>query len=721
MAERRRLTLADLDDSSAALTQQAVNASQARRRLTLADLTGEAPKAPLPFEGDNTTLKVFNPVGGDFDTGLPISPTTARVLAGAGKTFSDIGNRARQVARRPGAQQDIDQAVERDKPLMETTAGMVGSALPYMVAGAPIANTVRASTMFGGATGLMTPTTSEEGLSAEFLNPMMQGLGGAAGQKVGNMAVNGMGKVLNTAPNAIYAAMPQAAQRFAAKHGLPKPDVRFADAEQRRVYDLLKSKGVEPSIGDIEPRSLARSFEDTVEPVGLGRRQFLEQQQDDLKDMLELTRQGINKPVLDPVTGKPMPDSYAMAQGLKDQYQANKLVSKANFDKVTQLAQEPGVLPIKPDATHAQAKVLLGEKPEYFAELQDNPLWRKMMGLERDAGPQTSVILQHTGIPFKKPQLLDFEEVRALRTALGTEYRDAEKPSRKKAYALMLKALDEDLDAWGQNTGNKTLNGAYADARSYHKQNVVPYTDPNANPSKSPIFSNVASRDTVDSDTVPAGVFKTNRGQLAQDFMDLASPQGQQAGKNALIDEIIGAGLNPDTETGLSNALIRHSTRYSAPGSAVFSPAEQAAVNSSVDTLAHTRRAAGLSATPPKTGFRAVPWMAGSALMGGAGVPLYYGLNAALGDQLSPSERVASAFVLAPIAAAAMGKGGVKYTQGGLSKLLHFADPNLEIPMLGALQRTTRSLGKGAGVGVEENYRRGALGHRADEEQEATY
>lgn len=720
MAERRRLTLADLDTASAAVTQQAVDASQ-RRRLTLLDVTGEPEKKPLPFDGDNSTLKVLNPVGENFDTGIPISPTTARVLAGAGKTFNDVGNRARQVTRRPGAQQDIDEAAVIDKPLMETTSGMVGSTLPYMVAGAPVANTVRASTMFGGASGLLTPTTSEDGPSAELLNPVMQALGGAAGQKVGNMAVNGIGKVLNTAPNAIYGAMPQAAQRLAAKRGLPKPDVRFADDGQRQVYDLLKSKGIEPSIGDIEPRSLARSFEDTVEPVGLGRRQFLEQQQDDLKDMLELTRQGINKPVLDPATGKPMPDSYVMAQGLKEQYQANKAVSKTNFDKVSQLAQQPGVQPIAPTATHAQAKSLLGEKPEYFAELQDNPLWRKMMGVERDVGPQTSVILQSNGTPFKKPQLLDFEEVRALRTALGTEYRDAEKPSRKKAYALMLKALDDDLDTWGQNTGNKTLNGAYADARSYHKQNVVPYTDPNANPSKSPIFANVASRDTVDSDTVPKGVFKADRQQLAQDFMDLASPRGQQAGKNALIDEIIGAGLNPDTETGLSNALIRHSSRYSAPGSAVFNSAEQGAINSSVDALAHTRRAAGLSSTPPKTGFRAVPWLAGSALMGGAGVPLYYGLNATMGDQLSPSERVASAFVLAPIAAAAMGKGGVKYTQGGLSKLLHFADPNLDVPMLGALQRAARSSGKGVGVGVEENYRRGALGHRADEEQEPAY
>ena len=132
-----------------------------------------------------------------------------------------------------------------------------------------------------------------------------------------------------------------------------------------------------------------------------------------------------------------------------------------------------------------------------------------------------------------------------------------------------------------------------------------------------------------------------------------------------------------------------------------------------IDALGHTRRAAGLGVTPPKTGFRAVPW----AALGGAGglsVPLYYGLNATMGDQLSPSERVAAAFVLAPLAAVGGAKAATKYTQSDLGKLLHFATPDINVPVLGGLQRATRSSGKGLGAGIEDEYRRGQLGHRGD-------
>lgn len=718
MSKFREPTLDDIYGAGKAVLNQSTQAAVSRkfREPTLDEVTGKQKKEE-PFE-EGSTLQVLSPVGENFDTGIPLGKTASQFLAGAGKTYADVGRRAKQVMLRPGAQEDIDESARLDKPLMETTAGMLGSMAPSVVAGMPVANTARAAGLFGLANGLMTPTTSEEGLGSEFLNPALGAIGGAGGQKVMNAVTNAAGKVANVLPRAAYSALPAAAQRFATRHGLPKPDLPFENAEDEATVALLDRLGVRHSIGDVQPRSMFRSFEDATEPLGLGRRGFLEGQQDDLKSMLEATRTGINKPIVDQATGQVVPDNFAMAKGLKDQYAANKVVARDMFNDVGKLAEQPGVKPIIPANTYHEAQRLMAERPDFFEELQKHGMWKKLAGVERDAGPQNSIIVQQNGQPFQKAQQLDFNEVKALRSRLGSEWNSAKSQDREKArvMATLLRALDDDLDMWGQDTGNAALNNAYGKARSYYKKNVVPYTDPEVNPSKSPIFSNVAFKDKIDSETLPRGVFKEDRSQLAQDFMDLSNPTGQQAGKNELINEIIGAGLNPDTETGLSNAMIRHSTRYKAPGSAVFSPSEQQAVADSVEALKHTRRAAQLQATPPKTGFRSVPWAAGSALMGGAGVPLYYGLNATMGDQLTPSERVATAFILAPLTALAAAKGASAYSHGAAGKALHFADPNITAPVLGGLQRAVRGTGKGIGYGLQNEYRRGALGHRVEED-----
>jgi hypothetical protein len=525
-------------------------------------------------------------------------------------------------------------------------------------------------------------------------------LGGAGGQKIMTGLTNTLGR----------------AGRIAGAKVQGKP-VEFLDPEHQALYALMRQKGVDTSIGDIDPRSAWRSFEDAVEPLGTGRAPFLERQQDQLKAMLERTRQTINKPVIDPVTGQPMADTYAMAKGLKDQYIANKAVAKGLFGKVDQLAGGPGVNPISPTNTSQAAIDLIAERPTFFRELEDNGLWHKLVGVKRDAGPQKSVILQANGQPFTRPQELDFNEVKTLRSRLGSEYRSAkgQDPEKARAFATLLRALDDDLDVWGQNTGNKALNAEYQKAREFYRESVVPYTNPEAVPSKSRLFSDVAYRDKLDTETIPKGVFKEGRQQLAQDFMDLSNASGQQAAKNELINEVIDAGLNTDTATGLSTAIIRHGAKHRAPGSAVFTPGEQAELASTIQAVKTGHRAAGLSTSAPKTGYRAVPWAAVGAGGAGVSVPLYYGLNATMGDQLSPSERVLTSFVLAPLILAAAAKGGTKYTQSELGKLMHFANPNTR-GGLGAFQVAIRNSGKGIGAGLQEEYRRGALGHRAEED-----
>lgn len=692
------LTLKDIyGDTSgpAPEVQAAVTASRQLPGISLKDLGMERPPKELPFAEGATVEVPFpfrEPIKGT------VGPSAARFLAGAGKRMADVARRARQIYGDEAVQREIDEAAQLDRPLMETTAGQLGYAAPDVVLGMqPQSLPLKALTaaVFGAASGAATPLTSEElARGSQVLNPAIGAIGGAAGQKLLGGVATAIGKTSNVLPNALAMGanrlMPQGRK-------VPVPGVPFRDPAIQQAYRQAQQQGVRTSIGDLEPHGAFRGLEDTLEGVLPERREFMFKQQDDLRNMLERTQGAVDKPITDQA-GNVIPNSYAMAQGVKDAYAAAKAQARTLFNDVEQLAAKPGVQPIIPAQTYHEAKRLAAERPEFFKELQDNGLWKKVLGIEKDAGPQSSIILQPNGQPFKKAQQLDFSEVKALRSRLGSEWRSArgQDPEKARMMSVLLRALDNDVDAWGQNTGNKALNTAYADARAFYRENVVPFTDPLANPSKSPLFSNIALKDKVDAETIPRGVFKEGRQQLAQDFMDLSTPQGQQAAKNELIDEVIGAGLNPNTETGLSTALIRQSARSKAPGAAVFSPDEQTAINQAVDTLRTTRRAAGMSDTPPKTGMRIGPWAAMGAV-GGSSVPLYYGLNALAGDELSPAERVATSFVLYPAAALALAKGGLKYSQSGLGQKFHFAEPDAMMPAIGGLQTLLRQGGKGLG------------------------
>lgn len=699
------LTLKDLEgdlSGPAPDVRQAVTAARSLPSVTLKDMGLEQPKKEIPFE-EGSTLEIPYPFREPIKA--TVSGPTARVLAGAGKRLTDVGLRAKQLVGDKAAQQAINEAALRDQPLMETQGGQLGYMLPDIIAGFQprnIPTTAKAAFGYGVASGAATPLTSQEqNTNAAVLNPLIAGIGGAGMQKVLGGAATGIGKAANILPTALAQGTNVGLRATGRGTRLPVPEVPFTSPEARAAYDLAQKQGVRTSIGDIEPTSGMRSFEDLMEGVMPSRREFMGGQQEDLKQMLRATQAGVEKPVLD-AQGNVVPNTFAMAQGIKDAYETAKATARTKFQDVEKLASSPNVQPIIPAQTYHEAQRLAAERPEFFKELQDNSLWKKVTGVERDAGPQNSIILQPNGQPFKKAQQLDFAEAKALRSRLGSEWRSAkgQDPEKARMMATLLRALDNDIDTWGQNTGNKALNTAYADARSFYKENVVPYNDPLANPSKSPLFSNIATKDKADVETVPRGVFKEGRQQLAQDFMDLSTPAGQQGAKNELIDEIIGAGLNPDTETGLSTALIRQSSRSKAPGAAVFNPSEQQAIQDAVDTLKMTRRAAGMGLTPPRTGMRTAPWAAGTALMGGASVPLYYGLNAVMGDELTPTERVATSFVLAPLTALAGAKAGTKYTQSDIGKLLHFASPEAQSQALGTLQMLMRQGGKGLGAGM---------------------
>lgn len=110
-------------------------------------------------------------------------------LAGAGKTVADVGRGAGQwlglVSR-----DDVAESRKLDAPLMETTAGKVGNfagnvAMVAPTAMIPGASTIPGAAAVGAVAGALQPSVS--GMETA-LNIGLGGVGGAAGQKVANVA-----------------------------------------------------------------------------------------------------------------------------------------------------------------------------------------------------------------------------------------------------------------------------------------------------------------------------------------------------------------------------------------------------------------------------------------------------------------------------------------------------------------------------------------------------
>ncbi len=123
----------------------------------------KAEKAPDPSEGGGT-LQVLNPFGENFDTGIKIGQGLNRGLAGAGKAFADTGRGISQMLGGT-SEADVQEARDRDRPLMSTLAGKVGNfggnvsiALPALAI--PGAATIPGAAAIGATQGFIQPTVS---------------------------------------------------------------------------------------------------------------------------------------------------------------------------------------------------------------------------------------------------------------------------------------------------------------------------------------------------------------------------------------------------------------------------------------------------------------------------------------------------------------------------------------------------------------------------------
>lgn len=128
--------------------------------------------------------------------------TTQKFLAGAGKGMTDLYQGAKQVM---GFASDADVQEKRrlDSALMGTTGGKIGNFIGQTAALAPAvlvpgANTYAGASVIGALSGALNPTVEGE---SRGTNMALGAAGGVAGQKVGSMLSNAIGKNVTAAAN----------------------------------------------------------------------------------------------------------------------------------------------------------------------------------------------------------------------------------------------------------------------------------------------------------------------------------------------------------------------------------------------------------------------------------------------------------------------------------------------------------------------------------------
>lgn len=136
-------------------------------------------------------------------------------MSGMGKAFADIGRGVGQLVGRVD-QKTIDDAKERDKPLMNSGAGMAGNVIGNVAATVPAAfvpgaNTVVGSAVLGAGLGALQPVASDDSRGS---NIGMGAIGGAVGQGAANLVGRLARPVQSKLPAQLEALAQKAEQQF---------------------------------------------------------------------------------------------------------------------------------------------------------------------------------------------------------------------------------------------------------------------------------------------------------------------------------------------------------------------------------------------------------------------------------------------------------------------------------------------------------------------------
>lgn len=403
-------------------------------------INAEMAKA-YPVQEEKPAPKEYNPTEG--------MSGTEKVLAGIGKGMVDIGRGIKQrrleIGERLGIvseedvkkwQQEVEETRRLDQPLMETTAGKVGSfigqAVPTAIVPGGVAGKLGTrmltSAAAGAGIGAVQPTTSGESALTNV------GLGAATGAGT-TAALGAAGKVINA---------------FRGKTSKP--------------FGISKTLGEETG-SPIQQK--AETWMENIPIVGI--KSFREKQQ---KEASGAARSWMADYIADP-NNPTVQGGRNYASGLfKDLDNTVKGIS----------TQE-----IKPSETRPIAKHFLDRFPDIFKKFQDTKRESLLRNIVYDTKDvvTTSPILNSKGqvMTTSTPKTMTFEEAWELRSGIGDLISQAKKQlasggidrttlgQMNRLYA----AVNNDIDRWAASIKRPDISESIKTANNAYKQYVVKF------------------------------------------------------------------------------------------------------------------------------------------------------------------------------------------------------------------------------------------------------
>lgn len=245
-------------------------------------------------------------------------------------------------------------------------------------------------------------------------------------------------------------------------------------------------------------------------------------------------------------------------ESLKRSLGTSKSQAKVLYDDVENEINKAGVVD-KVEVKHLMPKVegLLKDYPDIFERLPDKALETIVQsvraGVARKA-PESQILsiggsrikinpeqAARLGMQTDKTTALTFHEARFLRDKLNNYIGRVKGASgvvgNKEMHQLLeiKSALDNDIDAFGKQTGNEGVAVAYKKANQFYTDNVVPFKDK--------LIDKATQRD-VDTDTILKMFVKEDRPKLAKKLYERLDDQGKLAIKYGIMKESFSRALD---------------------------------------------------------------------------------------------------------------------------------------------------------------------------------
>lgn len=501
--------------------------------------------------------------------------------------------------------QRADESARLDQPLMDTTAGKVGSVIGQTVATAPagvggkfvqgggaLASMGRAAlggAIAGGAGGLAQPVTNagETGLgdlvtgnektdfNAEKLKQILSGAG--IGAAAGGILNRGGALLENLLPSNATANVLNLANRGANKGQLAKEGEALAD-----------QTGVMMTPGQISGSKTMNAAENAArqsifsrEIANIGDQKRVQQ----LADHFERTMDGITKSSASPAVAGAQVQAAVKntVRGLED---VRRKTAEADFGAVRAMTQ--GKAAIQPDNTANALKAILEENAQVGTPGADS--------LAAFASKQLGNVGKEAG---QAPAQGNLDKIMTLRSYLskvaGGQAKISGENQDRRIAAQLLKTIDDDIEANADAIGGD-LGGALKKANANYRAVSQQIDSVKASPLGKVLGDDMAG-------AMESGTFNTIAPEVVMDRMaklkptelgvvrgilEKSDPESWAVLKRGLLEDAIEKSKAMPASAGINNAVLRPSQLVKNVGDqkrleAAFTPAELSEINAGLN------------------------------------------------------------------------------------------------------------------------------------------